>query len=260
MPWQQLLYRLHVAHMRRVLGESAEDFLRLESQHATDWRRNQQVRRLFARLRGASPVTKTTYAKALAERQFAKDFFAYSLGARQAKKAAGENSDALHRQIEKLTNNLQAVNEELENLKPVRHRAYLFMTRVWEGRPQLLVFDHVDPHLQCGIQTPGGTIDPGESPETAALREAKEETGLTEFDTPHLLAKDDFESETEWLKRYFFHLPVTQTTEASWIHKVGGAGSDEGIEFKLMWVDLPGAGDLAPHFRAYLDRVPLQTI
>jgi 8-oxo-dGTP pyrophosphatase MutT (NUDIX family) len=42
---------------------------------------------------------------------------------------------------------------------------------------ELLLFRHA----HAGIQIPSGTIDPGETPEAAVLREAAEETGLTEF-------------------------------------------------------------------------------
>jgi 8-oxo-dGTP pyrophosphatase MutT (NUDIX family) len=47
---------------------------------------------------------------------------------------------------------------------------------------QLLVFRHADYDLeQVGLQVPAGSIRPGESPEDAALREAREETGLSQF-------------------------------------------------------------------------------
>jgi 8-oxo-dGTP pyrophosphatase MutT (NUDIX family) len=49
--------------------------------------------------------------------------------------------------------------------------------RAAPGGDELLVFQH--PH--AGIQIPAGTIEPGETPEVAVLREAAEETGLTEF-------------------------------------------------------------------------------
>jgi 8-oxo-dGTP pyrophosphatase MutT (NUDIX family) len=52
-----------------------------------------------------------------------------------------------------------------------------FVVRAAPGGPELLLFQH--PY--AGIQIPAGTIEPGESPEAAALREAGEETGLTEF-------------------------------------------------------------------------------
>lgn len=43
----------------------------------------------------------------------------------------------------------------------------------------LLVFTHLDEPLErTGVQVPSGTIRPDESPDEAALREAREETGL----------------------------------------------------------------------------------
>ncbi len=44
----------------------------------------------------------------------------------------------------------------------------------------LLVFTHDDVPLQlAGVQVPAGSIEPGEGPEHAAVREVFEETGLT---------------------------------------------------------------------------------
>lgn len=45
---------------------------------------------------------------------------------------------------------------------------------------RLLVFEH--PHVpEAGIQVPGGTVEAGELPEAAVLREAHEETGLSDL-------------------------------------------------------------------------------
>lgn len=52
-----------------------------------------------------------------------------------------------------------------------------FITREWGGERQLLLFEHPN----AGVQIPAGTVEAGESPEQAVLREAAEETGLTGF-------------------------------------------------------------------------------
>ena len=55
---------------------------------------------------------------------------------------------------------------------------------------QLLVFRHADYDLEhVGIQIPAGSIRHGESPEDAALREAREETGLSQFSIARKLGK-----------------------------------------------------------------------
>lgn len=53
----------------------------------------------------------------------------------------------------------------------------VFITRASAPERQLLLFEH--PY--AGVQIPAGTVDPGETPEQAALREANEETGLSSF-------------------------------------------------------------------------------
>ncbi len=138
-------------------------------------------------------------------------------------------------------------------MKPSRERVYLFITRSRPRADQILVLSHIDPDLWCGVQTPGGSIERGESPEAAALREAFEETGLTHIGPPILLAQDVYENEDEVLQRYFFRLPISVETEDEWVHRVYGEGIDSGLEFRLRWVDLPHAEDLASHFRAYME-------
>jgi 8-oxo-dGTP pyrophosphatase MutT (NUDIX family) len=54
-----------------------------------------------------------------------------------------------------------------------------FVIRWWEGEHHLLLFEHPN----AGVQIPAGTVEEGESPEQAVLREAAEETGLAGFST-----------------------------------------------------------------------------
>lgn len=57
-----------------------------------------------------------------------------------------------------------------------------FVTRRVNGRRELLLFQHPS----AGIQIPAGTVEPGETPEAAAVRETQEETGL------HTVAIDQY--------------------------------------------------------------------
>ena len=58
------------------------------------------------------------------------------------------------------------------------HKVTAFITRTGrQGQPQLLLFQHP----QAGVQLPAGTVEEGEDWQTAARREAAEETGLTQL-------------------------------------------------------------------------------
>lgn len=59
-----------------------------------------------------------------------------------------------------------------------RIRATSYITRGSPQGPQLLVFDYSS-HPEAGTHLPCGGVEPGERPDTAAIREAIEETGIT---------------------------------------------------------------------------------
>jgi 8-oxo-dGTP pyrophosphatase MutT (NUDIX family) len=62
--------------------------------------------------------------------------------------------------------------------KAIKEKVLVYVVR--DGR--LLVFRHTDySYEEVGIQVPASSIRPGETPEAAALREAREETGLDGF-------------------------------------------------------------------------------
>ncbi|MAT96933.1 MAG: hypothetical protein CL608_07305 [Anaerolineaceae bacterium] len=66
------------------------------------------------------------------------------------------------------------------------HKVTAFITRIGpEGQPQLLLFQHP----QAGVQIPAGTVDEGEDWQTAVLREAREETGLTQLTIQRYLGR-----------------------------------------------------------------------
>jgi 8-oxo-dGTP pyrophosphatase MutT (NUDIX family) len=59
-------------------------------------------------------------------------------------------------------------------MSPIVRKVTAFITQRRCGTDHLLLFRHPT----AGIQIPAGTVEDGESPEAAALREAREETGL----------------------------------------------------------------------------------
>lgn len=60
--------------------------------------------------------------------------------------------------------------------KAISRKAIAYITQ----GDRLLVFRQPQ-YPEAGIQVPGGTIEDGESADEAALREAREETGLAEL-------------------------------------------------------------------------------
>jgi len=111
---------------------------------------------------------------------------------------------------------------------------------------RLLVFRHVR-SPEAGIQVPAGTIEPDESPEAAALREASEETGLHQLSIEAKLGTCDFDmspfGREELHRRHFFHLKVAGVPPDQWVHEErnrSDAGRDP-IPFEFFWVRLPDA-------------------
>ena len=124
------------------------------------------------------------------------------------------------------------------NYSEMRNRVFTYIT---QGE-NLLVLDHVDyPELEP--QIPGGTIKKGERPEEAALREAHEETGLSQLEVICFLGSFEIDlrdiGKEETIKAWFFHLRTTEATESSWRYfEMDSSENADPIEFELYWVPL----------------------
>jgi 8-oxo-dGTP pyrophosphatase MutT (NUDIX family) len=125
----------------------------------------------------------------------------------------------------------------------MRRRAFCYITRLRPAGLQLLVFQH--PDAAAGVQTPGGTIDPGENPLDGAMREAIEETGLSSFQAPSLIAVDTFEGQDETVTRYHVHLPTDGLSADCWDHTVTAGEADAGMVFRCMWLSFAEARSVA---------------
>ena len=121
---------------------------------------------------------------------------------------------------------------------------------------QLLVFVH-PLHPQVGVQVPAGTIEPGESPLAAVLREAHEETGLTGFGEPEYLGVAVFDmslhGRSEVQERHFFRLSLPEASPAQWRHVETSAGTAKPEVFEFSWVPLTAVPELAAGQGAYVD-------
>lgn len=86
---------------------------------------------------------------------------------------------------------------------------------------RLLVFRHTQ-FPEAGIQVPAGTVEEGEDPDVAVLREATEETGLTDLDLVSLLGEQvrdmsDY-GRDEIHHRRFYHVRCTGDPPVTWRH------------------------------------------
>jgi 8-oxo-dGTP pyrophosphatase MutT (NUDIX family) len=125
------------------------------------------------------------------------------------------------------------------DVRRVRHRAYAYITH---GR-RLLIFRHVHAP-EAGLQVPAGTIEPGERPADAVMREAREETGLVELELVRFLGRDERDMSdcgvAELQHRWFFHLRcVSGDPPVTWRHAETSNGTREPIWFEFSWAVLP---------------------
>jgi len=141
----------------------------------------------------------------------------------------------------------------------VRHRAYAYVTN---GR-RLLVFRHV--HCpEAGLQVPAGTVDPGEDPAHAVLREAEEETGLKGLRLVSFIARDERDMSDcrvdELQQRWFFHLRYDGEVKESWQHAETSGGKTQPIWFEFFWANLPdGVTGLVANYDDYVSKLSANT-
>ena len=132
-----------------------------------------------------------------------------------------------------------------------RHRAYAYITH--ENR--LLLFTHPN-SPEAGIQVPAGTIEPGEEPAVAVMREAWEESGLEDLELVHFLGKDTRDMNDcgtdELQHRSFFHLRCTAEPPEQWRHGEHSESGELIIPFEFFWCNV---GDLPKLVANYDDKI-----
>ena len=140
-------------------------------------------------------------------------------------------------------------------MPPPRRRVFLYLTR---GNA-LLVLRHVE-HPDLRPEVPGGTIEPGELPAVAALREAREETGLEALGVPELLGTRTLgtvppSGGQETLEGWYYRIAVGDAPDA-WRHwERHASGGAEDVLFELSWAPLDGLPSLSDFDRRLIDRL-----
>ena len=122
---------------------------------------------------------------------------------------------------------------------------------------RLLVFTHAH-HPEAGIQVPAGTVQPDEEIVAAAVREAAEETGLTELEVVGVLGERVFDmrpfGRNELHHRTFVHLRCHGETPERWEHWETHPDGGEHFLFALYWLDLDAPlPALCPGHDAFVD-------
>jgi 8-oxo-dGTP pyrophosphatase MutT (NUDIX family) len=119
----------------------------------------------------------------------------------------------------------------------MKHKVLAYVTRWPEGRMQVLVFDHRD-YPEAGTQVPAGTVEPGEPPEQAVLREVEEESGLRPGQLRLMGKLAEHEDPTSGAHRHFYHLQAADGLPESWAYTVRSQGEDDGMVFIYRWAGL----------------------
>jgi 8-oxo-dGTP pyrophosphatase MutT (NUDIX family) len=107
----------------------------------------------------------------------------------------------------------------------------------------LLVFDHRD-HPEAGTQVPAGTVEDGEEPAAAVVREVREECGIRARLVRELGVTDAIAPRGDARRNFFFELATDDPRDA-WEHVVGGGGGDDGLTFVCRFVPRDGLPPLA---------------
>ncbi|MFR9722456.1 NUDIX hydrolase [Streptomyces sp. MS19] len=128
---------------------------------------------------------------------------------------------------------------------------------VHDGR--LLVFRHLGHSFEeVGVQVPAGSVRPGETPEAAALREAREETGLDGLRVVRKLGETTYDISPyrfEIQHRHVYHLRLTGPAPERWRSQEDHDGEGPPTRFECFWVPLEAAHVLQSGQGALLGRL-----
>ena len=107
-----------------------------------------------------------------------------------------------------------------------RQKSFSYIIRLNQAGPELLVFDSLE---EPGLEVPKGSVQPGETPAQAAMREVEEESGLHELALIKELGVTLWQDE----EQHFFLFKTDQALPDRFEHVVTGQDGDRGIQFSM---------------------------
>jgi GrpB-like predicted nucleotidyltransferase (UPF0157 family)/8-oxo-dGTP pyrophosphatase MutT (NUDIX family) len=128
---------------------------------------------------------------------------------------------------------------------------------------ELLILIEPD-YPESGTQVPGGTMEPGEIPEEAVLREAFEETGIGDLRIVRQLGTRLYAPAKGPLQRhYFYHLTTPSPLPDTWEHwEMMASDNPDPVLFRFRWTPVDNVPKLHAGRGAQLDALcaPLRVV
>ncbi len=123
-------------------------------------------------------------------------------------------------------------------MSTVVQKAFALLVRPSDTVGEVLLFEHVD----GTIHIPKGTVDPGEDPRTACVRELGEETGVWDGSVveqlPAMGVKRSWDERQLW---FSFVIECPRELPDQWDHVAEGSSDEAGLVFRCHWVPLTEA-------------------
>ena len=129
---------------------------------------------------------------------------------------------------------------------------------------QLAVFTHREPEplVQSGLQVPAGTVQPGEPPEQAVLREASEETGLSGLYVDRFVGTSNYDMRPAGNgvhRRHFYLLRLLTTPPPTWTFDPAPEANEHGpMTFDFRWIPVAHGHILAGGLGAMIGAITSQ--
>jgi 8-oxo-dGTP pyrophosphatase MutT (NUDIX family) len=115
-----------------------------------------------------------------------------------------------------------------------RQKSFSYIIRASQAGSELLVFDSLE---EPGLEVPKGSVQPGETPAQAAVREVWEESGLTGLILIRELGVTLWQDE----EQHFYLFKTGQALPDRFGHVVTGQDGDRGMCYQFRWLEITPA-------------------